>query len=298
MAETSQPTELDQGISIARALNETHGDRIDITSRTRAVGDQIRNQITAEAGKVNSHINKASQYAIAKIAKSSGKVQANIDEAIMDSGNLIRQTISGAASHLIDLGIDLPSDRQIQEMKRQLVVAQAATIPKPGPPTQQPIATCLVHKLPMEVRFIYRKLIGVGISTYFVVPVNSTPADYPAVANYSRIFPNWWNAELACRLMTDCKFTFAHVFPYFPVIDNVQLASGPMLDWMKPLCDNFFMMADAYLAAQNQPPPLTNNSAAPESVLPEGYCWYCDNDGGKHIYPCTPETLPDGWTRC
>ena len=293
---------IDDSASHALAINQAHGDKIDASIAIRQIADSVRNQIAADAGRAQGVAIKANRFAQEKISKVAGRAQSAIDGVIADVGQGIRRTIEGAIAPLMDLGIELPSERQIQEIKRQLIVPPKPQLVEGGGGVNFCAHLCEVHRLDPNVIGDYDTLAIPPEGGYAVYPHGPLFCEGDLPPKVIRVFPKWWQAELACRLLTECKMSIQDLIPRWRCIDNVLLAGGNLGPWMKRLCSNFIKACDEWLALHDGPstakPLLPGELAGTTGVLPDGYCWWCDELGGRHVYPCSPETYPMGWKRC
>lgn len=175
--------------------------------------------------------------------------------------------------------------------------AQAIAPPtiQQGPAGQR---VCQVHLLPDPLKALFRELCGAGNEAW-VMEINSCRNS----PQWIYTFPNWWTAELACRLIQECGQSVDWVRRYVHVIERVQLAGPGQMAQLQPLCKEAVRAIEMF-GAQN-PSVLVN--PVPQSIqdplsqrptLPDGYCYWCDRQGNLHVYPCNAETVPGGWYKC
>ncbi len=113
--------------------------------------------------------------------------------------------------------------------------ASAVVLPPAGGSGQgQLYGTCYVHLLDMALRQQYRALGERNSIDYAVYSIN--PALRPPDVFVRYVFATWFAAELACRLMYECKYRFDQIRPKFPDFDKIILFSNQPGAVMKPMC--------------------------------------------------------------
>lgn len=208
-------------------LNIAHGTAIDAKNAVRTIANDLRNGIAAEAGRAQGAIAKANRSAQERVAKQAGKAQAAVDDALASMSANIHQTIQSAIVPLVDLGVDLPSSRDISAEKQRLLgLPGPLNIPE-GACTRYP------HELLEAYRISYTVLVWTSQTGYCCMQqavVNQLQSfQVKSMAPAIRVvwtFSKWWRAELACRLLTECSILEKDLRPYFDAIDQMQIYSG------------------------------------------------------------------------
>lgn len=209
------------------ALNVAHGTAIDARNAVRTVANELRNGIAADAGRAQGAIAKANRSAQERVSKQAGKAQAAVDEALASMSANIHQTIQQAIVPLVDLGVDLPSSRDISAEKQRLLGL-------PGPISiPEGVCTCWPHELLEAYRITYTVLVWTANQGYCCMQpkvvadliAGQVKSMAPAIRDV-HYFSKWWRAELACRLLRECRILEKDLRPYFDAIDQVQIYSG------------------------------------------------------------------------
>ncbi len=160
---------------------------------------------------------------------------------------------------------------------------------------------CNVHLIDEAIRGAYVWLCRVSGGPVTVCPEPNSLVS--GTIQQIRRYPHWWNAELACRLVNDCLWPLEEVLSYSDAIDATQLYAGQGEINMQQFCSvlpNLFEEWRIWIRNQSPKPsrPGEITGIQQGQTLPDGYCWWCDAQGVKHAYYCTPETIPAGWIRC
>lgn len=161
------------------------------------------------------------------------------------------------------------------------IIQEAPTVPPLPPPASsfkvgtatatgggfQLRPTCQVHLIDESVRGAYRQLCRIDQRLILVCPQPAVFSGTPP--EMLHLFPNWWSAELACRLINDCRYTLEQVRPHFGEIEQVILFSNQPGVPMKPLCQT--AQAVFHMGIPGAPPvaPLSPGEILPLcSILP------------------------------
>jgi hypothetical protein len=181
----------------------------------------------ADAGRAQSAIVKANRDAQNRISRSIGQAQSAVASVQADLSTVIMSDIERAAIPLVELGVELPSQRELQAMKVGLlpVIAEQQSA--------QAEMTCLVHVLDDAVRVRYTVLMGRLSEVRGVVQ----PAEASRLISIRWAdprqswfivfsFAHWWTAELACRLALECGWTLQQIQSKAAEIDQVQIWPG------------------------------------------------------------------------
>jgi len=237
--------------------------------------------------------------------------QAVLNDARKSLDNRIN-TIIGRAMQTADLfGVPMPSPSELATRRAfpvPEIVAIGGGVQEPtkslagldgGQSQYRPI--CDVHLIDASIRQAYVWLCKIAGNLVTVCP---EPISYVA-GNVDKIrrYPHWFQAELACRLVNDCRWDLQEVLGYSDAIDAVQLHGNETGFQMQEFCSVLPRLFDEWRVwIRNQSPKPSKPGEVlgiqEGQALPDGYCWWCDAQGVKHVYPCSPETYPAGWKRC
>ena len=258
-------------IDLAVAINAMHGQAIEGNHVINQTVNTIRNSLDMLSGKSQGTVTRTINELRSKLSKRNGNVQSVIDGTVNDLSGNILSTIESAAIPLVELGVELPTATDISLAKSALVSnpnlqptgssAPATLTGTAGTGALSPLATgggggggsgswpytCLVHLLPVSEQTYYRTLVQTATGEY-------TCSAYPLfpqgpAPTVIRSFPNWWNAELACRLISECGWTIQQMIPYWRAIDSVVLGINSLAKTLGPFCSTAQAIFDAYMLA-------------------------------------------------
>jgi hypothetical protein len=256
---------------LAVTINGMHGQAVESKHAISVIANTVRNSLASQSGQVQGTVSRAVRDLQSKLSKRGGTVQSTIDQTITDLSGGLLSTIESAAIPLVDLGIELPTASDLATAKASLVpssnpaiTGQSAPAPLTGTQgtgTLSPLATgstgggggaqwpytCNVHLLPAGQQIYYKTLVQTVTGEYACSAYPLFTGNPPQAV--IRQFPNWWNCELACRLITECGWTIQQMIPYWRPIDATVYGIVNRATMSGPFCSTAADIFNAWLAA-------------------------------------------------
>ena len=237
--------------------------------------------------------------------------QGAVNSARKSLDNRINLILGNAMQVSDSFGIAMPSPAELRT-RRSFPAAEALSFASGMSASEGQLAAvsggdgqyrpiCLVHNIDASIRQAWVNLCKIAGNLVTVCPEPMQFVSQQPIL--IRRYPHWWQAELACRLYNECHWPIAEILSYNDAIDATQLWGTGISANMQMFCSVLPDLFEEWriwnrnqVTRSLQPGEITLPAGV--TTLPDGYCWWCDPQGVKHAYYCSPETVPDHWVRC